>query len=102
MAEKTGNTVKLLFPFPEHRGCEVYVTGLERYHRVTPNEFRSWVGKRRILNVDDPNNFFYEEYNGPVYLFGTNKPINVSKYKEGVAFLNGKDPRISQKRRVGL
>ena len=41
MSEKKGHTVKLKFPFPEHRCCEVYVTGLERYHRVTPNEFRS-------------------------------------------------------------
>lgn len=102
MAEKKGHTIKLKFPFPEHRCCEVYVNGLERYHRVTPNEFRSWVGPRRILNVDDPSNAFYEDYDGPVYLFGTNTPINVKDYKEGIAFVKGKDPREGKRRRNGI
>jgi hypothetical protein len=101
MSEKKGHTVKLKFPFPEHRCCEVYVTGLERYHRVTPNEFRSWVGKRRILNVDTPDHSFYEDYEGPVFLYGTNKIVNVKDYKEGVVFVDGKDPREGKKRRHG-
>jgi hypothetical protein len=102
MAEKRGHTIKLKFPFPEHRCCGVYVSGLERYHRVTPNEFRRWCGKRRILNVDNPDNIFYEDYEGPVYLFGTNTIVNTKNRKGGVVFANGKDPRVSKKRRNGL
>ena len=52
MSEKKGHTVKLKFPFPEHLCCEVFSPNLDRWHRVTPNEFRSYVGKRRILHLE--------------------------------------------------
>ena len=51
MSEKTGHTVKIKYDFPEHLCCEVYVPNLEDWFRVTPNEFRSWVGQRRILRL---------------------------------------------------
>ena len=90
MSEKNGNTIKLVYDFNEAYCCEVeYEPG--KWARATPREFRSFQGNRRILNVDDSNNIFYEEYNGPVYLFGTNKIIeNVGK---GIQFENDIDPR---------
>ena len=58
MSEKKGNTVKLVYDFNESRCCEIYSEGLKRFGRVTPREFRSFGGKRRILNVDDRDNVF--------------------------------------------
>ena len=54
MAEKKGNTVKLKYDFPTQLCCEIYQESLGAYYRVTCNEFRSFGGKRRILNIDDP------------------------------------------------
>ena len=93
MSEKRGNTVKLIYDFNESRCCEIYFEGLKRFGRVTAREFRSFGGKRRILNVDDRDNVFYEDYNGPVYWFGTNKKVSASDTKPEVMFLHGKDPR---------
>lgn len=91
MSEKKGNTVKLIYNFNDARCCEIeYTPGI--WARVTGREFRSFNGNRRILNVDDSNNIFYEDYNGPVYLFGTNKVIK-SPMNGGVQFENGVDPR---------
>jgi len=83
MSEKKGNTVKLKFPFPEHWGCEIYLESLGRWHRVTPNEFRSFNTPRRILNVKDPKNIFYEDYHGPLFLLGTNKEVNPDYFPKG-------------------
>ena len=74
MSEKRGNTVKLVYDFNEARCCEIeYKPG--KWVRTTPREFRSFDGNRRILNVDDPDNVFYEAYHGPLYVFGSNKRI---------------------------
>ena len=90
MSEKRGNTVKLVYDFNSARCCEIeYKSGT--WARVTPREFRSFKGNRRILNVDDPNNSFYEDYNGPVYLFNTN--IISDSDTPGLAYQNNKDPR---------
>lgn len=90
MSEKRGNTVKLVYDFNSARCCEIeYKPGT--WARVTPREFRSFKGNRRILNVDDPNNAFYENYNGPIYLFGTNKTIKTDS--SGMQYENGVDPR---------
>lgn len=70
MSEKRGNTEKLKYDFNTATNLEIYVVGLQRFHRVTSREFRSFNGKRRING---------EDYNGPVYLYGTNKRINKSK-----------------------
>lgn len=90
MSEKRGNTIKLAYDFNTARCCEIeYKPG--KWNRVTAREFRSFKGNRRILNVDDPNNVFYETYYGPVYLFGTN--VTTNTHTEGIQYENGIDPR---------
>lgn len=90
MSEKRGNTVKLVYDFNTARCCEIeYKPG--KWIRTTAREFRSFKGNRRILNVDNRDNVFYESYHGPVYLFGTNKLIDADT--QGVQFENGIDPR---------
>jgi len=64
--EKTGFTEKMEFLFNEARCLEIYVPGLSRWHRVTPTDFRSFDGKRRIQG---------EEYEGPLYAYGTNRKV---------------------------
>ena len=93
MSEKKGNTVKLVYDFNESRCCEIYSEGLKRFGRVTAREFRSFGGKRRILNVNDRDNAFYEDYKGPVYWFGSNKKVSQADLQPKVMFLHGKDPR---------
>ena len=91
MAEKTGNLIKLTYDFNSALCCEVSFDG-EKWARVTAREFRSFNGKRRILNVDNPSKSYYEEYLGPVYYYGTNRIAK--KIKEtGMAFFNNVDPR---------
>lgn len=72
--EKTGNLVKLEYDFDTARNLEVYMPNLKGWYRVTSREFRSFNGKRRIQG---------EEYNGPIYLFGTNKIANTNEYELG-------------------
>ena len=93
MTEKRGQTEKMRFDFNESRCCEIWFDGLERYGRVTAREFRSFGGKRRILNVDDRYNAFYEDYEGPVYWFGTNKKVAKKDIESKIMFLHNKDPR---------
>ena len=64
--EKIGYTEKMEFLFNEARCLEIYMPGLSRWHRVTPTDFRSFDGKRRIQG---------EEYEGPLYAYGTNKKV---------------------------
>ena len=65
--EKTGFTEKMEFLFNEAKCLEIYMTGLSRWHRVTPTDFRSFDGKRRIQG---------EEYEGPLYAYGTNRKVS--------------------------
>jgi hypothetical protein len=95
MAEKTGNLIKLTYDFNSSRCCEVSFDG-EKWARVTAREFRSFNGKRRILNIDVPNKSHYEEYLGPVYYYGTNR-INKKPKKIGMAFINNTDPRYGKR-----
>lgn len=90
MGEKKGNTIKLVYDFNTSRCCEIEYKP-NTWARVTCRDFRSFKGNRRILNVDDPTNTFYEDYNGPVYLFGTNEIINPSK--NGMQYKDEIDPR---------
>jgi hypothetical protein len=46
--EKTGYTEKMEYLFNEAKHLEIYMPGLSRWHRVTPTDFRSFDGKRRI------------------------------------------------------
>ena len=70
--EKTGYLVKLEYNFDTARNLEVYMPGLKGWYRVTSREFRSFNGKRRISG---------QEYDGPVYLYGTNYLADTSEYE---------------------
>jgi len=72
MGEKRGLTVKLVYDFPTQLCTEVF---MDEWVRVTCKSFRSFNGPRRILKFNPENKPFYEEYNGPVYLFETNIPL---------------------------
>ena len=65
--EKTGFTEKMEFLFNEAKCLEIYMPGLSRWHRVTPTDFRSFDGKRKIQG---------EEYEGPLYAYGTNQKVS--------------------------
>ena len=97
MAEKRGDLIKLTYDFNSVRCCEVSFDG-EKWARVTAREFRSFNGKRRILNVDNPSKAYYEEYLGLIYYYGTNR-IAKKPEKMGTAFLNGVDPRDAKRPR---
>ena len=79
MAEKRGHTEKLNYPFNSAGLLEVYMK--DTWYRATGKEFRSFNGPRRITeptkvelgNVDVPMRTY--DYNGPVYMFGTNKEV---------------------------
>jgi hypothetical protein len=70
MAEKKGSTVKLIYDFPTQLSTEVFDKGA--WSRVTCKYFRSFNGPRRIMKFNKQNESYYEEYNGPVFLFETN------------------------------
>ena len=78
MAEKRGNTEKLLFPFNTAGVLEVSSDG-EKWYRVTSGRFRSWDGPRRITeptHAEKGNPWVPMRtylYEGPLYIFGTNK-----------------------------
>jgi len=97
MTEKRGDLIKLTYDFNSALCCEVSFDG-EKWARVTAREFRSFNGKRRILNVDNPNKAYYEEYLGPIYYYGTNRIAKKPK-EVGTAFLNGVDPRDAKRPR---
>jgi len=78
---KRGEIEKLVFPFNTSGVLEVYMPVLGNWYRVTAKDFRSFDGKRRITeptkveryNPDTPMKT--EEYNGPVYVYGTNDEV---------------------------
>ena len=67
MSEKTGDIEKMEYLFNEAKHLEIYMPGLSRWHRVTPTDFRSFDGKRRIQG---------KEYEGPLYAYGTNRKVS--------------------------
>lgn len=81
MAEKRGNTGKLKYDFNQAANLEVQINDV--WYRVTPRDFRSFNGPRRIEETP---------YQGPVYLFGTNQIITEHN-KTGTIFVNDVDPR---------
>ena len=86
MAEKRGETGKLICDFPTEGVLEVCIKDV--WYRTTSRDFRSFDGKRRITKpIQQPkqgpaafDNVEFEtyEYFGPVFLFGTNKEVNYS------------------------
>lgn len=69
--EKRGQTIKIKYDFNTASNLEVFMPNLDGWYRVTSREFRAFNGGRRING---------ELYNGPVYLYNTNKRINKNKY----------------------
>jgi len=98
MKEKTGNLIKLTYDFNSGLCGEASFDG-KQWARVTAREFRSFNGKRRILNVANPNEPYYEEYDGPIYYYGTNR-ISKLPEKTGMVFINDKDPRDANRPRT--
>ena len=92
MGEKRGSTIKISYPFNTALCLEVNYRE-DKWARVTPDDFRSFGGKRRILNVENYPNLFYEEYNGPVYLFGTNHKVSKKDLVQGINYPHNIDPR---------
>ena len=95
MSEKKGNTVKIIYDFDSAKCLEIYVESLEKWHRVTPREFRSFSGKRRVTTWDRDDTPIYTEYCGPIYYFMTN---NVCKKPDGVKVQHLISPPTSKKR----
>jgi len=83
MAEKTGGLEKMKYDFPTEAVLEVQIKGT--WYRVTSREFRSFDGNRRFtkpqrqpgLGLKDSNDIIFDtyEYNGPLYLYGSNKVV---------------------------
>ena len=87
--EKTGFVEKMEYLFNEAKNLEIYMPTLNRWHRVTPTDFRSWDSKRRIQG---------EEYEGPLYAYGTNRKVSPKHNNKIIAseILNQRNA-ISQK-----
>jgi hypothetical protein len=90
MSEKQGQTEKLRYDFNTAQCCEVQLPN-EEWYRVTPREFRSSSRPRRILKIQE-----YEEYIGPIYFYDTNQKVKEDQiYKIGLLFINEIDTRNS-------
>jgi hypothetical protein len=90
MGEKKGNTVKLIYDFPTQLSTEVLESG--EWNRVTCNRFRSFNGPRRIMKFNKQNQPYYEEYNGPVFLYETNIRLK-DMTKKGYVYPNDVIPK---------
>lgn len=101
MSEKKGATEKLKYPFDDAGCLEVQLPNGD-WHRITAREFRSYTYPRRISHYVK-NRYLTEDYEGPVYLYGTNITINPAKVdKQGLLFPNDVDPRkIKETRAFG-
>ena len=103
MGEKRGETVKLSYDFNTAGVLEVYLK--ERWCRTTAREFRSFDGQRRITeptkaelgNVLVPMVTY--EYEGPVYMFATNKEANKRGIGEIVNSIHWEDSRKATEKR---
>lgn len=82
MAEKTGNTAKLIYDFNIAAVCEVCIKG--NWYRTTPRDFRSFDGERRLTQpIKQPGisdkfediEFCTDPYNGPIYVVQTNLEV---------------------------
>jgi hypothetical protein len=94
MAEKQGQTEKLIYDFNTARCCEVQLLNGE-WHRVTPREFRSNSRPRRTQEIHD-SKLVVQEYNGPIYFYNTNKIVKEDQmYRIGLLFIDQVDMRNS-------
>ena len=81
MAEKRGHTEKLTYDFNTAGVLEIFLRN-EKWYRVTSRDFRSFDGKRRITEPTETVqgdvwnvNMRTYDYEGPVFLWGTNKQV---------------------------
>jgi hypothetical protein len=94
MAEKQGQTEKLIYNFNTVRSCEVQLPN-GNWYRISPREFRSYSRPRRIQEVYE-GKLVAERYEGPIYFYNTNKIVKPDQiYKEGLLFINEVDTRDS-------
>ena len=92
MAEKKGGTEKLDYPF-NSAGCLEVQLPNGKWYRITPREFRSYTYPRRISYLVN-GEYITEMYEGPTYLFETNKVVKLNEIKkQGLLFSNDVDPR---------
>ena len=70
---KETKPVKLIYDFDTSKCTEVEVNNV--WYRVTCNNFRSFNGPRRIMLINDKREIYYQEYDGPIYLYGTNSKL---------------------------
>jgi hypothetical protein len=90
MAEKKGNTVKLIYDFQTQLSTETFENG--DWSRTTCKRFRSFNGPRRIMKFDPQNQPFYEKYEGPVFLYETNIVLK-DMTKKGYVYANDIMPK---------
>ena len=90
MAEKKGNTVKLIYDFQTQLSTETFDNG--DWSRTTCKRFRSFNGPRRIMKFDSQNQPFYEKYEGPVFLYETNIVLK-DMTKKGYVYANDIMPK---------
>jgi hypothetical protein len=95
MGEKRGSTGKLKYDFPEEKHLQVLMK--EKWYRVTPKDFRSWVGKRRIVYYNK-NQEEYHDYEGKVYYWDTNTVCRDAS-SEGIQYIHNRNvqPRAHEK-----
>ena len=84
MSEKRGHLEKMRYDFPTEAVLEVQIKG--NWYRVTSREFRSFDSDRRYsvpvqqpgIGMPDVENleFITIDYNGPLYMYGTNKEVH--------------------------
>ena len=94
MGEKRGFTGQLIYDFRTEGVCEVLLKN-GNWYRTTAREFRSFDGPRRLTMVigksilghpsDEELGTF--EYNGPVYLYNSNKVVPYAGSKEFIRTL---------------
>jgi len=95
MAEKTGDLEKLVYDFNTSGVLEVQMTD-EKWYRVTATRFRSWDGPRRITEptrVERANPWVPMRtylYEGPLYVYKTNKKVKGSNSLAFIETLNSK------------
>lgn len=99
MSEKKGNTGQLVYDFNSAGCCEVQMPS-GTWVRVSAREFRSHTFPRRISHIKGKE-YITETYEGPVYLYGTNKTVNIKDVtKPGIVFVDDTDPRIIRDERL--
>jgi hypothetical protein len=82
--------VKLYYDFPTQLSTEIFKN--EIWQRVTCKDFRSFNGPRRILKFDKSSTPYYEDYDGPVYLYETNAKLKDFS-KEGMVYPYDEPPK---------